>query len=239
MSVGTPFHPAHRALNRKQQWREWSGYFAAQRLRRRPRHRVQRDPRGGRADRRQPALQVRVRGPRRARARRPRHHPRRDEAAGRPGLLHALVRRARQGHRRRHRPSARRGPSSAGPPPTRSALAAPERARPRGRRSRTSPSRPPRSPSRARCAAPCSRPRPASRSATCATSAGGATCKVGRRTVEVDVSRTGYTGDLGYELWIPAERAAEVWDALMDAGARTASGRRACSPSTSSGSRPA
>ncbi len=35
---------------------------------------------------------------------------------------------------------------------------------------------------------------------------------------DVDVSRTGYTGDLGYELWIPAEAAAEVWDALFAAG---------------------
>jgi aminomethyltransferase len=36
--------------------------------------------------------------------------------------------------------------------------------------------------------------------------------------VKVDVSRTGYTGDLGYELWIPAERALEVWDALFETG---------------------
>jgi aminomethyltransferase len=35
---------------------------------------------------------------------------------------------------------------------------------------------------------------------------------------DVDVSRTGYTGDLGYELWIPAEAAPEVWDALFAAG---------------------
>ena len=28
------------------------------------------------------------------------------------------------------------------------------------------------------------------------------------------VSRTGYTGDLGYELWIPAEKAVAVWDAV-------------------------
>ena len=34
----------------------------------------------------------------------------------------------------------------------------------------------------------------------------------------VDISRTGYTGDLGYEIWIPAECAVEVWDVLMDAG---------------------
>jgi aminomethyltransferase len=38
-------------------------------------------------------------------------------------------------------------------------------------------------------------------------------------TLDVDVSRTGYTGDLGYELWIPAKRAPEAWDALMEAGA--------------------
>ncbi len=36
--------------------------------------------------------------------------------------------------------------------------------------------------------------------------------------IPIDVSRTGYTGDLGYELWIPADRAGEAWDALLDAG---------------------
>jgi glycine cleavage system T protein (aminomethyltransferase) len=35
---------------------------------------------------------------------------------------------------------------------------------------------------------------------------------------DVDVSRTGYTGDLGYELWIPAAAALDVWDALFAAG---------------------
>ena len=29
MSVGTPFHPRTAPLNRKQQWREWSGYYAS------------------------------------------------------------------------------------------------------------------------------------------------------------------------------------------------------------------
>jgi aminomethyltransferase len=42
--------------------------------------------------------------------------------------------------------------------------------------------------------------------------------RMGRKRLEIEVSRTGYTGDLGYELWIPAERAAEGWDALMVAG---------------------
>jgi aminomethyltransferase len=36
--------------------------------------------------------------------------------------------------------------------------------------------------------------------------------------VPVDISRTGYTGDLGYEIWIPWHRAVEVWDALMTGG---------------------
>ncbi len=36
--------------------------------------------------------------------------------------------------------------------------------------------------------------------------------------VKVDISRTGYTGDLGYEIWIPSEQAVKVWDALMDEG---------------------
>ena len=34
----------------------------------------------------------------------------------------------------------------------------------------------------------------------------------------IDVSRTGYTGDLGYELWIPADAATDAWDALFAAG---------------------
>jgi len=33
-----------------------------------------------------------------------------------------------------------------------------------------------------------------------------------------DISRTGYTGDLGYEIWMARADAEAVWDALMDAG---------------------
>jgi aminomethyltransferase len=36
--------------------------------------------------------------------------------------------------------------------------------------------------------------------------------------IDVDVSRTGYTGDLGYEVWVDGERAVEVWDAFVQAG---------------------
>ena len=38
--------------------------------------------------------------------------------------------------------------------------------------------------------------------------------------VPVDISRTGYTGDLGYEVWMPWNRATRVWDALVAAGGR-------------------
>ena len=36
--------------------------------------------------------------------------------------------------------------------------------------------------------------------------------------VSVDISRTGYTGDLGYEIWVPRAGAVTVWDALVRAG---------------------
>ena len=35
----------------------------------------------------------------------------------------------------------------------------------------------------------------------------------------IDVSRTGYTGDLGYELWVAAADASALWGSLMKAGA--------------------
>jgi aminomethyltransferase len=37
--------------------------------------------------------------------------------------------------------------------------------------------------------------------------------------VPVEISRTGYTGDLGYEIWVRSEQAVKVWDVLMEAGA--------------------
>jgi aminomethyltransferase len=36
--------------------------------------------------------------------------------------------------------------------------------------------------------------------------------------VPVDISRTGYTGDLGYELWMPWKDAVKVWDAIAAEG---------------------
>jgi aminomethyltransferase len=36
--------------------------------------------------------------------------------------------------------------------------------------------------------------------------------------VPVDISRTGYTGDLGFEIWMPWKDATKVWDALASKG---------------------
>jgi len=36
--------------------------------------------------------------------------------------------------------------------------------------------------------------------------------------IPVTISRTGYTGDLGYEIWADAKHAEALWDALMEAG---------------------
>ena len=41
---------------------------------------------------------------------------------------------------------------------------------------------------------------------------------VNLRGIPVSVSRTGYTGDLGFELWTDREHALALWDALMEAG---------------------
>ena len=35
---------------------------------------------------------------------------------------------------------------------------------------------------------------------------------------KIHISRTGYTGDLGYELWFPPDLAEPVWNALMEVG---------------------
>jgi glycine cleavage system T protein (aminomethyltransferase) len=39
------------------------------------------------------------------------------------------------------------------------------------------------------------------------------------RDIPVTISRTGYTGDLGYEIWVESARAPALWDALVEAGA--------------------
>ena len=36
--------------------------------------------------------------------------------------------------------------------------------------------------------------------------------------VPIDITRTGYTGDLGFEVWMPWDAAIRVWDAIAEAG---------------------
>ena len=36
--------------------------------------------------------------------------------------------------------------------------------------------------------------------------------------IPISISRTGYTGDLGYEIWINPEDAIAVWDILIERG---------------------
>ncbi len=38
------------------------------------------------------------------------------------------------------------------------------------------------------------------------------------RGIPVQISRTGYTGDLGYEIWLDAKDALKAWDAIIEAG---------------------
>jgi aminomethyltransferase len=38
------------------------------------------------------------------------------------------------------------------------------------------------------------------------------------REIPVSISRTGYTGDLGYEIWVDADHALPLWDALIETG---------------------
>ncbi len=38
------------------------------------------------------------------------------------------------------------------------------------------------------------------------------------RGIPVEISRTGYTGDLGYEIWVEADKALALWDALRESG---------------------
>jgi aminomethyltransferase len=45
--------------------------------------------------------------------------------------------------------------------------------------------------------------------------------RIGRtalRGIPVEVSRTGYSGDLGFELWMNSDHAIPIWDALIEAG---------------------
>ena len=174
MSVGTAFHARTAPLNRKMQWREWSGYFASSVYA--DAHDIEYN-----AIREAAALidvsplyKYIVSGPDALRlVDRVITRDATKLAVGRR-LLHAVVRRARQGRRRRHDPSTRRGPLPLDGRRPAAALAAAEQRRPRrddhGRDRGNGRARA----AGTRCRATCWRPRPASHSPTSATSDGAA-----------------------------------------------------------------
>ena len=56
--------------------------------------------------------------------------------------------------------------------------------------------------------------------------------------VDTVVSRTGYTGEDGFEVIVGAKAAPEIWEALLESGSRMGSSRAASGPATRSDSRP-
>ena len=38
--------------------------------------------------------------------------------------------------------------------------------------------------------------------------------------IPATISRTGFTGDLGYEIWLEPQQAEKLWDVLMEVGER-------------------
>ena len=219
MSVGTAFHPATSPLNRKQQWREWSGYFASSSYA--DAHDIEYN-----AIREAAALidvsplyKYVVGGPD---ARRLVDRVITRDAtkltAG-PGLLHAVVRRARQGHRRRHGPRPRRRDVPLDGRRSAAALAADEQRRPRrDDRRHDRADRRGRAPGPAVAGRPRGRDRRVVRGSRLLPAAGARRSRSAGGRSPLDVSRTGYTGDLGYELWIDADQAVALWDALWAAG---------------------
>ena len=45
------------------------------------------------------------------------------------------------------------------------------------------------------------------------------TCEAMLASIPTLIARTGYTGELGYELYMPAERAGALWETIIEAGA--------------------
>ena len=196
-------------------YREWSGYYAVSAYEAHHEHEYNAIRNASALIDVSPLFKYLRQRARRREARRSRHHARRVEARRRPGLLHAVVRRARQGDRRWDRDAAVARTRSAGPPPIRACAGS--------RRTRSA----------STCAiediseqvAALALQGPTSgRLLDAVADADIRGLKYFRMTrgtiagVPVEISRTGYTGDLGYEIWMPWDRAIEVWDALMAGG---------------------
>ncbi len=212
----TPFHARTAPLVLGQAWRRWSGYAVASTYDWLHDREYAADPQRRRALRCLAALQVPRHRSRCRAAARPHGHAQCAQARRSARSVHHLVRRARQGHRRRHREPAR--PRVFPPHFGRAdpALPVSERSRPRRRDRRDH-----RVAGRARAAGPAvaRHPRTGSPRLRSTRSNTSASRRIALR-VSTSRSRAPATpGDLGYEIWVPAAQALPVWDALMSAGA--------------------
>jgi len=212
--VGTAFHERTLALCESLNFKEWSGYYTASVYEMTHEHEYNAIRSTAALIDITPLFKYRVSGPRCQQTRQSRHRPRHQQGGHRSGYLLLLVRSPRQGHRRRHHhaPGRKRLPL--------------DRRRPQ----------PP--------LVPAERPRldvqiedisekvaalalqgPTSgRLLHAVADADIAKLKYFRVThgkiagVPVDISRTGYTGDLGYEIWVNWNDAVKVFDELMNKG---------------------
>ena len=215
MPVGSAFHARTLELCESLNYRDWAGYYAVSAYETHHEHEYNAIRNACALIDISPLYKYRVVGPGRDAARQSRDHARRVEDGGRPGLLHAVVRRGRQGDRRRHGDAVVGAGVSLDRGRSEPALVHRERVGPERRRSRTSP----------RTVAALALQGPTSaRLLREVCDADLSTLKYFRATsghiagVPVDVSRTGYTGDLGYEIWMPWDAALRVWDAIAAAG---------------------
>ena len=201
MPIGTAVHERTFALRESLNYREWSGYYAVSAYESASRARIQRDPQRVGADRRVAAVQIPRHRQARAAARRSRDHARRAKKLAVGQVYYTpwcdehgkVIDDGTVTRLDEHDVSLDGGGSEP-------ALVHAERRRPRRPHRGHLANRLPRSRCRARprhgC---CSRsPTPTSSSLkyfrmTRGTIAG----------VPVEISRTGYTGDLGYEIWMP------------------------------------
>ena len=216
MPIGTAVHERTFALCESLNYREWSGYYAVSAYEGHHEHEYNAIRNAAALIDVSPLFKYLVTGRRRGAVRRPADHARRVEDGDRPGVLHALVRRARPGHRRWDGGAAGGADVPLDRRRSEPALVSPER-----RRASTSTIEDVseevaalalQGPTSARLLRAVCRRRHRPAEVLPRDAAGRSPASA------VDISRTGYTGDLGYEIWIPARHAVRVWDALMAAG---------------------
>ena len=206
----TPFHERTSALNETGLWEHWSGHLAAVRYQMSEKFEYFAIRNAAGLFDTSPLYKYRFTGPDAERflggvlARDPRQVPRRARPNTRCGATTAAS------SSRTASSSTSRRTSTSSPPPSRTSRTSSRSRAAWTSRSRTSRATGGSCPSRARARAtssPRSRRRP--RSWATSTSRGRSS-----RACPCSLSRTGYTGDLGFEIWVPAADALKVWDAV-------------------------